>query len=131
EKGERNSVIAVENIDAGEEILLENPVLVTPNWDSEIRCSNCFRESNIVCKKCDVFPMCAACENHDHFDCDFFQKAVGFSKNLLIENFSVFGPLKCLLLLENPEESSTASEILKLPSFLTERRNSDIWKEHE
>lgn len=50
EKGERNSVMALENIDAGEEILLENPVLVTPNWDSEIRCSNCFRESNIVCK---------------------------------------------------------------------------------
>lgn len=50
ERNERSYVIAVENIDAGEEILLENPILITPNWDSEIRCSTCFRESNIVCK---------------------------------------------------------------------------------
>lgn len=50
ERSERSCVIAVENIDAGEEILLENPILITPNWDSEIRCSTCFRESNIVCK---------------------------------------------------------------------------------
>lgn len=82
-------------------------------------------------RKCDVFPMCVACEDHDTFDCEFFQKSTRFSKNLLVDNFSVFGPLKCLLLLENPEKSSTASEILKLPSFSTERRNSEIWIEHE
>lgn len=75
--------------------------------------------------------MCVACEEHDSFDCDFFQNAVGFPKNLLIEHFSAFGPLKCLMLLENPERSSVASEILKLPSFSEERRDSDIWKEHE
>lgn len=90
-----------------------------------------FLEYLLFFRKCDVFPMCVACEDHDTFDCDFFEKAVGFSKNLLIDNFCVFGPLKCLMLLKNPEKSTAASEILKLPSFLTERRNSDIWEEHE
>lgn len=78
-----------------------------------------------------MFPMCAACDDHDSFDCDFFQKAVGFSKNLLIDHFCVSGPLKCLMLLENPGKAIVASEILKLSSYSSERRNSEIWEEHE
>ncbi|XP_055372307.1 SET domain-containing protein SmydA-8-like isoform X2 [Condylostylus longicornis] len=121
-------VTASKNIRAGEEILYEKPVLITPHWDSNLVCSKCYHPSLKICQKCNVFPLCNNCVQHGSFECNFFQEHTDISRNLLVENFKLFGPVRFLLFLENPLNDGYFNEILKMESHLNNRKNSDVWK---
>lgn len=121
-------VIASKDIKAGEQVLHEKPALITPHWDSNLVCSKCYHPSLKICQKCNVFPLCNNCIQHGSFECNFFQEHTELSRNLIVENFKLFGPIRFLLFLENPANEECFEKVLKMESHLNERKGTEIWK---
>lgn len=88
--------------------------------------------THIFYRKCEFFPLCIDCTTHNTFDCDFFcENAVGaeISKNLLVENYAIFGVLKLLLLMENPENSDQCAALSATPGAAVV--DSEEWQEQD
>ena len=73
-------VLASQNIDAGEMIFSENPVVKYPQWKTVPLCLGCYNSIEysqcIQCKICN-WPMCSedCCQTEDHLlECGIFQK---------------------------------------------------------
>ncbi|XP_054737026.1 uncharacterized protein LOC129243766 isoform X1 [Anastrepha obliqua] len=124
-------LVATSDLSPGDVILEEQPLLVAPHWECEqMKCSQCMQASFVMCKKCEIFPLCIDCTTHPAFDCDFFCNAAAkISKNLLVENYAIFGVLKLLLLMENPECSEYCAVLSATPGATVV--DSDAWQERE
>ncbi|XP_055840242.1 SET domain-containing protein SmydA-8 [Episyrphus balteatus] len=124
---------AIIDITPGDVILEEQAILMSPQWESDqMKCSNCLKSSFVMCQACLVFPLCVECPAHDQFDCEFFQRAKNIPKNILISNYTIYAPLKCLLKMENPKANkSSLIELLKVNAHLEEYLKSETWIEHK
>ncbi|XP_037915703.1 SET domain-containing protein SmydA-8-like isoform X2 [Hermetia illucens] len=122
-------LVANKDIQAGETILKEEPIIVSPLWHSEPRCANCYRETSTICKTCTIFPLCSQCSSHDQFDCTFI-KNQELPVNFLVENFAVFAPLKALLYLEN-ETTQNHHTFLEMECHTEERKRELIWESYK
>uniref|UniRef100_A0A0A1WXT0 Protein msta, isoform A n=1 Tax=Zeugodacus cucurbitae TaxID=28588 RepID=A0A0A1WXT0_ZEUCU len=88
--------------------------------------------TNISYRKCEFFPLCIDCTTHNTYDCDFFcEGAAGaeISKNLLVENYTIFGVLKLLLLMENPANSEQCAALSATPGAAVV--DSEAWQEQD
>lgn len=47
-----------------------------------------------------------------------------------MKHIDLFGPLKCLMLRENPQTQMDFDHLMSLESHLNERRGSDVWLEY-
>lgn len=128
-------LVACERIELGETLLEEQPLFVAPHWEcGQLKCSQCLQESYIICRKCQMYPLCMDCIEHDAFECDFFANGAGsrICKDLLVKNYSICALLKLLLLLEDPEKSAQCQTLMNRAIKLEDYRNEDsMWQEHE
>ncbi|KAM7345963.1 SET and MYND domain containing, arthropod-specific, member 7 [Cochliomyia hominivorax] len=126
-------LIAAIDIEPGDILVEEQPLLVTTHWEcDQLKCAKCCEDSFVICKQCQFFPLCMDCTEHDSFECEFFQtKAKHISKNLLINNFAINSLLKLLLSRENPATAEKCQELMPHNFKLNEYRESDIWQDHE
>ncbi|XP_013099943.2 SET domain-containing protein SmydA-8 [Stomoxys calcitrans] len=121
------------DIEAGDVLIEESPLLVTTHWECEqMKCAKCCEDSFVMCKKCQFFPLCIDCTEHDAFECEFFTKATkAISKNLLINTYALNSILKLLLVMENPATSEKCTNLVPHNFKLNEYRNTDMWQDHE
>ncbi|EDV98138.1 SET domain-containing protein SmydA-8 [Drosophila grimshawi] len=128
-------LVASLSIEAGDTLLEERPLLVTPHWEcGQLKCAQCLQESYVMCRKCQVYPLCMDCSEHDAFECEFFASGAGcrIGKDLLVKNYSICGLLKLLLLLEQPELRAQCQLLVSRPIKLDDYRNeAGMWQEHE
>ncbi|XP_004517860.1 uncharacterized protein LOC101458132 [Ceratitis capitata] len=126
-------LVATADLLPGDVILEEQPLLVAPHWECEqMKCSQCMLDSFVMCKKCEFFPLCIDCANHNSYDCDFFCNTgagAKISKNLLVENYAIYGVLKLLLLMENPTSGEQCAALSATPGAAVV--DSDAWQERE
>lgn len=132
-KNDRSYLEASIDITPGDVILEEQPILLSPLWESaQLKCSNCLKSSFVMCQACQVYPLCVECQTHDEVDCEFFRQASNIPKNFLISNYEIYAPLKCLLLLENLNTNNTGLiELLKVNAHLDDFLKSETWKEQK
>ncbi|XP_017078482.1 SET domain-containing protein SmydA-8 [Drosophila eugracilis] len=134
EKLGRHLVAAI-NIEPGDTILEERPLLVAPHWEChQLKCAQCLQESYVMCRRCQVFPLCMDCSQHDEFDCEFFTSGAGkaICKDILVKNYGICGLLKLLLLLENSDTRADCQMLIDMPINLDEYRDGEgMWQEHE
>lgn len=123
------------SVEQGETLLEERPLLVVPHWEcGQMKCAQCMQESYVMCRKCQVFPLCMDCSEHDGFECEFFASGPGtrIGKDLLVKNYSICALLKLLLLLENPEKRPHCQPLLERAIKLEDYREEEgMWQEHE
>lgn len=123
------------SIEPGETLLEEQPLLVAPHWECDrLKCAQCLQESYVICRRCQVYPLCMDCSEHDAFECEFFANGAGsrISKDLLVKNYGICALLKLLLLLEQPDQRAQCQILLERPVKLEDYRNEDgVWQEHE
>ncbi|XP_064538151.1 SET domain-containing protein SmydA-8 [Drosophila montana] len=128
-------LVASMSIEAGETLLDERPLLVAPHWEcGQLKCAQCLQESYVMCRKCQVYPLCMDCTEHDAFECEFFASGAGsrISKDLLVKNYGICALLKLLLLLEQPEQRALCQTLLDTTVKLEDYRNEDgMWQERE
>ncbi|ALC41933.1 CG9640, partial [Drosophila busckii] len=128
-------LVANMSIDTGETLLEEQPLLVAPQWEcSQLKCAQCMQESYVMCRKCQVFPLCMDCSEHDDYECEFFASGAGkqLSKDLLIKHYGICALLKLLLLLEQPSKRALCLALIEQPVQLQQYRNAEgMWQEHE
>ncbi|XP_017024399.1 SET domain-containing protein SmydA-8 [Drosophila kikkawai] len=122
-------------IEPGETLLEERPLLVTPHWEcGQLKCAQCLQESYVMCRKCQVYPLCMDCSQHDDFECEFFASGAGKSicKDLLVKNYGICGLLRLLLLLEDPTTRPDCQVLMEWPVNLEDYRDGEgMWQEHE
>ncbi|KAL5287691.1 hypothetical protein ACFFRR_008536 [Megaselia abdita] len=117
-------VVSVQDIDEGETILTEKPILIFPVFGDETqRCCQCFKETGDICKSCAKFPICASCGPHNDFECQILQKLEKMPRKLN----NVFGVIRCLVEMENDEFSEVFNT---MEAHQSERRGTAIWKIH-
>ncbi|EDV37404.1 uncharacterized protein Dana_GF11432 [Drosophila ananassae] len=128
-------LVAGMNIEPGDTLLEERPLLVTPHWEcGQLKCAQCFQESYVICRRCQVYPLCMDCSQHDDFECDFFASGAGkgLCKDILVKNYGICGLLKLLLLLEDPATRPDCATLVETPVNLDDYRDGDgMWQEHE
>ncbi|KAH8401492.1 hypothetical protein KR009_005858 [Drosophila setifemur] len=128
-------LVAGMSIEPGETLLEERPLLVTPHWEcGQLKCAQCLQESYVICRRCQVYPLCMDCTQHDSFECEFFASGSGkdICKDLLIKNYGICGLLKLLLLLEDPATRGDCQGLIEHPVNLEEHRHGEgMWQEHE
>ncbi|XP_016928682.2 SET domain-containing protein SmydA-8 [Drosophila suzukii] len=128
-------LVAGINIEPGDTILEERPLLVAPHWEChQLKCAQCLQESYVMCRRCQVFPLCMDCSQHDEFECQFFSSGAGkaICKDILVKNYGICGLLKLLLLLENPDTRADCQMLLDVPVNLADYRDGEgMWQEHE
>ncbi|KAL7736744.1 hypothetical protein ACLKA6_015597 [Drosophila palustris] len=128
-------LVASERIEPGETLLEEQPLLVAPHWEcGQLKCSQCLQESYVMCRRCQVYPLCMDCSEHDAFECEFFASGAGsrISKDLLVKNYNICALLKLLLLLEDPEKRALCQPLVDRPIKLEDYRDENgMWQEHE
>ncbi|XP_062136266.1 SET domain-containing protein SmydA-8 [Drosophila sulfurigaster albostrigata] len=128
-------LVVSERVEAGETLLDEQPLMVAPHWEcGQLKCAQCMQESYIICRKCQVYPLCMDCSEHDAFECDFFASGAGsrISKDLLVKHYSICALLKLLLLLEDPARRDQCQALVNRPITLEDYRDKDgMWQEHE
>lgn len=122
-------VAAARDLRAGELLLLEQPAIVGPYWDSKICCLCCYADSAKICMKCKIAPLCFACKAHDPFECEFLRVS-GVPENFLIDHFDLITPLRCIMLARDPERRSVLEVVLQMQSHSDERRETAIWRIH-
>ncbi|XP_052839332.1 SET domain-containing protein SmydA-8 [Drosophila gunungcola] len=134
EKLGRHLVAAI-NIEPGDTLLEERPLLVAPHWEChQLKCAQCLQESYVMCRRCQVFPLCMDCGQHDDFECEFFASGAGkaICKDILVKNYGICGLLKLLLLLDNPETKGDCQGLVETPINLSDYRDGEgMWQEHE
>ncbi|BFG04755.1 SET domain-containing protein SmydA-8 [Drosophila madeirensis] len=128
-------LVANMHIDAGDTLLEERPLLVAPHWEcSQLKCSQCMQESYVMCRRCQVFPLCMDCDQHSDFECEFFASGAGSAicKDLLVKNYGICALLKLLLLLEDPATRDDCQSLVERPVKLEDYRDGEgMWQEHE
>ncbi|XP_001361024.2 SET domain-containing protein SmydA-8 [Drosophila pseudoobscura] len=128
-------LVANINIDAGETLLEERPLLVAPHWEcAQLKCAQCMEESYVMCRKCQVFPLCMDCSQHNDFECEFFASGAGsrICKDLLVKNYGICALLKLLLLLEDPATRADCQTLFQRSVDLEDYRDGEgMWQEHE
>ncbi|EDW35986.1 GL17551 [Drosophila persimilis] len=128
-------LVANMNIDAGETLLEERPLLVAPHWEcAQLKCAQCMEESYVMCRKCQVFPLCMDCSQHNDFECEFFASGAGsrICKDLLVKNYGICALLKLLLLLEDPATRADCQTLFERSVNLEDYRDGEgMWQEHE
>ncbi|XP_055600242.1 SET domain-containing protein SmydA-8-like [Uranotaenia lowii] len=121
-------MVARRDIARGQQILLEQPVVVGPYWDSDICCLNCYGRSCTVCRKCRKAPLCQNCPGHDLIECEFYRDSP-VDKNFLFNHFHVITPVRCLLVAAR--DRKTFDEVMKMEAHMDARRGTEIWAMHE
>ncbi|KAH8384630.1 hypothetical protein KR093_003529, partial [Drosophila rubida] len=128
-------LVVSERIEPGETLLDEQPLLVAPHWEcGQLKCAQCMQESYIICRRCQVYPLCMDCSEHDAFECDFFANGAGsrIAKDLLVKNYGICALLKLLLLLEDPARRAHCQPLVDRPIELSHYRDKHgMWQEHE
>ncbi|XP_016996758.2 SET domain-containing protein SmydA-8 [Drosophila takahashii] len=128
-------LVAGINIEPGDTVLEERPLLVAPHWEChQLKCAQCLQESYVMCRQCQVFPLCMDCSQHDEFECEFFASGGGkdICKDILVKNYGICGLLKLLLLLENPDSKADCEMLMDVPVNLSDYRDGEgMWQEHE
>lgn len=122
-------VVAARDLRAGELLLLEQPAIVGPYWDSKLCCLSCYCESAVICIQCKVAPLCCKCIAHDPVECEFLRTAQ-VHPNFLIDNFDLITPLRCILLARDLKRDKTFEEVFSMESHCNERRDTEIWHIH-
>lgn len=121
-------LVAKRDLARGQQILVEQPIVVGPYWDSGIRCLNCFRNSCTICRKCKRAPLCFDCTIHNETECEFYLNS-GLNINFLFDHFNVVTPVRCLLLASS--NRAKFDEMMTMEAHTEERRVTDIWNAHE
>uniref|UniRef100_A0A1W7R8A5 Putative histone tail methylase n=1 Tax=Aedes albopictus TaxID=7160 RepID=A0A1W7R8A5_AEDAL len=121
-------LVARRDLARGQQILVEQPIVIGPYWDSEIRCLNCFRSSCTICRKCKRAPLCFDCTTHQETECDFYLNS-GLNINFLFDHFNVVTPVRCLLLASS--NRAKFDEMMSMEAHTNERRDTGIWQAHE
>ncbi|XP_058457251.1 SET domain-containing protein SmydA-8-like [Malaya genurostris] len=117
-------LVAKRDLSAGQLVLVEQPFVVGPFWDSDICCLNCFRNSCTICRQCRRAPLCYDCIGHIESECDFYRKS-NLDINFLFNHFNVVAAVRCLLLFGTNREKY--DEVLRMEAHLEERKGTDIW----
>ncbi|XP_065090728.1 SET domain-containing protein SmydA-8-like [Ochlerotatus camptorhynchus] len=121
-------LVAKRDLPRGQQILVEQPIVIGPYWDSEICCLNCFRNSCTICRKCKRAPLCFDCTDHDECECEFYRSS-GLDINFLFDHFNVVTPVRGVLLAQS--NRAKFDEMMGMEAHLSARRNTDIWNAHE
>ncbi|XP_005188643.1 SET domain-containing protein SmydA-8 isoform X1 [Musca domestica] len=120
------------DVEAGDVLIEESPLLVTTHWECEqMKCAKCCEDSFVICKKCNFFPLCMDCTEHDPFECEFFCNATkAISKNLLINNYALNSIIKLLMVIENPKSLDSCTNLTPNNFKLNEYRDTEMWMDH-
>ncbi|XP_055623111.1 SET domain-containing protein SmydA-8-like isoform X2 [Toxorhynchites rutilus septentrionalis] len=117
-------LVAKRDLASGQQVMVEEPIVVGPYWDSEICCLNCFKRSCTICRKCRRAPLCYDCSSHSEAECEFYRKS-NLDINFLFNHFNVVTPVRCLLLAESDPEKFR--EVMNMEAHLEERRGTEVW----
>ena len=107
-EGKGKCVIAARDIEQGEIVLIDTPILVSPSTKSKAQCLQCSKlvDGSFRCTGCN-FPMCgdrcAAGETHN-LECEVF-KRVDFEADIedlkiVDDHYAAILPLRCIQLKE-------------------------------
>ncbi|XP_068147750.1 SET domain-containing protein SmydA-8 [Drosophila tropicalis] len=127
-------VVAVDNIRAGETLLVEEPIVILPHL-GERRCARCLNLTTNFCSKCQLLPLCEECKDHEERDCqrlaDLHLSEEQVQQLQDSQRTEVQSMVKCLLLREHAETRSLYEEMYQMDAQLDARRGSEVWNNYQ